>query len=184
MFTQDQVNHFQAEAKRGALNNFFTKELGLEKPPTADELKSMLAAADEHRKQQEGQKGDVERLTGQLATATAQAEKVPGLEQQLQRAQIAADAGLKSRYWKYIEGDDTEAITASVQAVLADVGGGGDGSGSEGEGEGEGKQQQQSGTGTGLTPNPQQGSGGGAPPKKASMSAGAAAYKAKHGEKE
>lgn len=186
MFTQDQVNHFTAEAKRGALNNFF-KELGLDKPPTADELKGVLSAADEHRKQQDGQKGDVERLTAELATANAEAQKVPGLEQQLQRAQIASDAGLKPRYWKYVEGDDDEAIKASVQTVLADVPGGPPaGEGAEGEGTGDAgeQQQQQSGTGTGLTPNPQQGAGGGGKPKKATMQAGAEAYKAKHGEKE
>lgn len=185
MFTQDQVNHFNKQAKQGALNSFFA-ELGLDKPPTADELKTILAAAAEHDKQQQGQKGDVERLTAELATKTAEAEKVPGLEQQLQRAQIANDAGLKSRYWKYLEGEDEEAIKASVQTVLADVPGGQPaGEGAEGEGaDGGGQQQEQSGTGTGLTPNPQQGAGGGGKPKKASMSAGAEAYKAKHGEKE
>lgn len=184
MFTQEQVNHFNAEAKRGAVANYF-KELGLDKPPTGDELSAALTAAAEYKKLQDGEKTEVQRLTGELSTVKAEAEKVPGLETQLLRARLAGDAGLKSRYWKYVEGDDEESITASVQATLADVGNGGSGSG-EGEGtpppDPEKAPPAKKGTGA-LAPNPQQGTSGGGTPKT-SMQAGRDAYKAKHGEKE
>lgn len=175
MFTQEQVNHFAAEAKRGALNTFF-KDLGFDKPPTGDELKNTLSAAAEYSKLQDGQKGDVERLTTDLAAKTAEADRVPGLQSELLRARLAGDAGLKSRYWRYVEGDDEAAINASIREVLADVPGGG------GEGESsETSDQPPAKTGTGkLEPNPQQGTAGGGKPKP-SMQAGRDAYKARIG---
>jgi hypothetical protein len=182
MFTQEQVNHFNAEAKRTAVTNYF-KELGLDKPPTGEELSQTIQAATEYQKLKDGEKTEVQRLNGELATKAAEAEKVPTLEAQLLRARLAGDAGLKSRYWKYVEGDDEEAIKASIAETLQDIRGGGDGSGDEGE-PGEQEQEQRAPakkTGTGrLDPTPQQGAGGGSPPKP-SMQAGADAYKAKRG---
>jgi hypothetical protein len=35
---------------------------------------------------------------------------VPALEADLLRARIAADAGLKSKYWKYVDGKTEEEI--------------------------------------------------------------------------
>lgn len=185
MFTQEQVNHFNAEAKRTAVNSYF-KELGLDKPPTGEELSAALTAASEYQKLKNGEKGDVERLTGELATKTAEAEKVPGLETQLLRARLANDAGLKSRYWKYVEGDDEATINASVQDVLGDIKGGGDGSSDGNDADGGDGEQQPAKKGTGArppAPNTQQGSGSGGKPKT-TMSAGREAYKAKHGDKE
>ena len=184
MFTQEQVNHFNAQAKREAVGSYF-KELGLDKAPTGDELSAALTDASEYRKLKNGEKGDVERLTGELATVKAEAEKVPSLQTQLLRARLAGDAGLKSRYWKYVEGDDEEAIKASIQETLGDIRGGGDGSGEEEESD-EQEQQPPVKKGTGGTPpapNPQQGAGGGGKPKP-SMTAGREAYNAKHGKKE
>lgn len=185
LFTQEQANGFAAEAKRNAVNSYF-KELGFDKPPTGDELKNTLTAASEYQKLQNGQKSDVERLTGELATAKSEAEKVPSLQTQLLRARLAGDSGLKSRYWKYVEGDDEDSIKASVQETLADIRGGDEGSGEGGEPQPDQQQEQQppakKGTGS-LAPNPQQGAGGGQPPKP-SMQSGAAAYKAKRGDKE
>ena len=168
LFTQDQVNHFNAQARRGALESFFKQELGLDKIPNADELKQTFANAGEFAKIQDGQKNDVERLTGQLGEANKKAERVPVLEGELLRAQIAADAGLKSRYWKYVEGKTEDEIKASVKAVLDDVG--------------SGEQNPEQGQGSGgrpPEPNPQQGRGGGQSPAK-SMAAGAARYAEKH----
>lgn len=177
LFTQAQVNSIAAAEKRGAIASFF-KELGFDTPPSGDELKAAITAAS-------SQKGDVERLTGERDTAKAEAEKVPGLEAQLLRARLAGDAGLKSRYWKYIEGDDEESIKASIAETLADVRGGGSGDG-EGAPQGEPEPQQQSRSGTGArppAPNQQQGTSGGGKPKS-TMQAGREAYLAKHGKKE
>lgn len=182
LFTQAQVNSIAAAEKRGAISSYF-KELGFDAPPSGDELKAAITAAS-------SQKGDVERLTGERDTARAEAEKVPGLETSLLRARLAGDAGLKSRYWKYIEGDDEDSIKASIQEVLGDVrgGGSGDGSGDDGGNGGEQgqEQQRQSRQGTGArppAPNQQQGSNSGGKPKT-SMQAGREAYLAKHGKKE
>lgn len=167
LFTQDQVNHFNAQARRGALESFFKQELGLDNIPSADDLKQTFASAGEFAKLQDGQKNDVERLTGQLSEANKKAERVPMLEGELLRAQIAADAGLKSRYWKYVEGKTEDEIKDSVKAVLQDVGG---------------EQNPEQGQGSGgrpPEPNPQQGRGGGQSPTK-SMAAGAARYAEKH----
>jgi len=185
LFTQQQLDHTAAQARRGALESFF-KSVGIDKIPSAEEAQQIFSAAAEYQKQQAGQKGDVERLTGELATANEKAAKVPELELALRRAQLAGDAGLKSRYHKYVEGDDDDAIKASIEETLADVGGGGNGSGDGGETPPEDEQKPPAKKGTGGTPpapNPQQGAGGGGKPKT-SMSAGRDAYKAKHGEKE
>ena len=172
LFTQDQVNHFNAEAKRGALSGYF-KELGFDAPPSPEELKAKLGEANEYVKLKDGQKGDIERLTDQLTAKTAEAEQVPTLKGQLLQAQIAADAGLKSKYWKYVEGSTAEEIEASVKSILEDIGVG------TGEGSKDESEPPQDGAKRGLTPNPQQGAGGGRPPAK-SMQSGAEAYKAKH----
>lgn len=184
LFTQEQMNHHIANAKRGAVDTFFKEHVGLDKPLTGDELKASLAAAAEHAKLQNGQKSDVERLTTDLAAKSAEADKVPGLEAAKRRAELAGDAGLKSRYHKYVEGATDEEIQASINLVLADVGGGGSGGGEGGEGEppaGTPEQQPPARTGTGaLAPNLQQGAGGGGKPKS-TMSAGRDAYKSKRG---
>jgi hypothetical protein len=188
LFTQEQVNAIAANTRREALTTYF-KDLGLNAAPEPNQLKDVLDKATKFDQIQQGQKGDVERLTTELATEREKAGKVPTLEAELHRARLAADAGLKPRYWKYVEGDNDDAIKASIQEVLTDVRGGGEGGGTgEGEPGDEGgdtggqEQQQQQRRGTGaspLTPNPQQGAGGGGRPAK-SMSAGADAYKAKH----
>lgn|SRR6478752_8185473 len=182
MFTQDQVNHFAAQAKRGALESFF-KDLGLDKVPSAEELAGALNAAGEYSKIKAGEKTEVQRLTEELATAKSEAEKVPGLQAQLARAGVAADAGLKSRFWKFIEGDDAESIKASVEETRQELGlAEPSADGAEGGTGGAGKPPQQS---AGLTPNPQQGTGGGnGRPASSSLEAGASAYAAKHGKKE
>lgn len=168
LFTQEQVNHFNAEAKRGALNGFF-KDLGFDAPPNVDELKSVLVKAGEFDKLQEGQKSDVERLTGELSEASKKAEQVTVLQSQLEQARIAAELGLKPRYWKYIEGGTEEEIKTSVEDILKDVRG--DSS--------DISDQQGSGTNRSLEPNPQQGRKPGSPPAR-SLTAGAEAYRAKH----
>lgn len=187
LFTKDQVDHTAAQARRGALGDFFSK-LGLKEVPSEDQLKGIFEAAAEHEKTKQGQKTDVERLTGELATANEKVASIPALEAAKRRAELAGDAGLKSRYHKYVEGTTDEEIQESIKIVLADVGGGGTGAGQGGEENppGDGEQQQQQGTGAtgGLTPNPQQGTpGAGSGQKKASMASGAEAYKARHGDK-
>lgn len=169
LFTQDQVNHFNAEARRGALNGFF-KELGFDAPPSADVLKATLSKASEFDKLQEGQKSDVERLTGELSEVQKKAEHVSVLEAQLSQARIAADLGLKPRYWKYVEGSTDEEIKSSVESILRDV---------RGDVSEDATQQTGSGTTRRLEPNPQQGRSAGTPPAR-SLTAGADAYKAKH----
>lgn len=186
VFTQAQVNHFVAEGKRGALDGFFKGELGLERVPTTEEFKGILGAATEHQKLKDGEKGDVERLTTELTTVKEQAAKLPTMEAQLLRARLAGDAGLKSRYWKYVEGDDEESIKASITETLADIRGGGDGEGEDGDDDTDDvddTQQQRQGTGF-LKPNPQQGAGGGKGKPKTTLAAGREAYEAKHGKKE
>lgn len=184
LFTQQQLDHTAAQARRGALESFF-KSVGIDKVPNAEEAQQIFTAAAEHQKQQAGQKTDVERLTNELAAEKEKSAKVPGLESALRRAQLAGDAGLKSRYHKYLEGDDDEAIKASIEETLADVSPGGGGSDEGGEEPPAGEPQQQPAKkGTGATPpapNPQQGAGGGGKPKT-NMAAGRDAYKAKHGD--
>lgn len=189
LFTQEQVNAIAANTRREALQGYF-KDLGLNATPSQDQLKQVLTDAQEYQRIKQGEKGDVERLTSELAAEKEKSARVSELELQLNRAKLAADAGLKSRYWKYLEGDNDDAIKASVQETLGDIRGGGDGSGDGDDGgaggdpqENQGQQpQQRRGTGASpLTPNPQQGAGGGAPTGK-SMASGMAAYKAKHGQ--
>jgi hypothetical protein len=168
LFTQEQVNHFNAEAKRGAIAAYF-KELGFDTVPNQDDLKGAFSKAGEFDKLQDGQKTDVERLTSQLGEVQKSAAEIPALRQEILRSQIAADAGLKSRYWKYVEGDTPEEITASVKAVLEDVG-------RPAEGDGSPPPEPQ---GRPPAPNPQQGHGGGQPPKK-TLQAGRDAYNEKH----
>lgn len=198
LFTQEQVNHFNREARTSALASFF-KSLGMDTVPSEDEMKGMLTAASEYQKQQAGKKDDVQRLSDELAAEKQISAKVPGLEQQIQKAKVAAEAGLKPRYWKYIEGDDDEAIKASVQETLGDISGGGNGSGDGSTGAtgsdgatgatgatgttGGATGQQRQGTG-GLTPNLQQGAGSGSNTPTSTLDAGREAYLAKHGKKE
>lgn len=165
LFTQDQVNHFNAEARRNALNGFF-KELGFDAPPTAENLKATLTKAGEFDKLQEGQKSDVERLTGELSEVQKKAEQVGILETQLTQARIAADLGLKPRYWKYVEGKTEEEIRTSVEDILRDV-------------NSDSQVQQGSTVNRRLEPNPQQGRAAGNAPAS-SLNAGADAYRAKH----
>lgn len=172
LFTQEQVNHFNAEAKRGALGNFF-KDLGFDSPPNADDLKSALTKASEFDKLQEGQKSDVERLTGELKEVSQKAEQLSVLESQLTQARVAAELGLKPRYWKYIEGATEEEIKTSVQDILKDV------RGEAAQDEPESQEKQGSSVNRRLEPNPQQGRAAGSPPSR-TLSAGAEAYKAKH----
>lgn len=167
LFTQDQVNHFNAEARRGALNSFF-KELGFDAPPSADELKATLSKAGEFDKLQDGQKSDVERLTGELSEAQKRAENVAVLETQLSQARIAAELGLKPRYWKYVEGKTEEEIKASVEDILRDV----NANDSQAQTQGSTANRR-------LEPNPQQGRATGTAPAS-TLSAGAEAYRAKH----
>lgn len=166
-FTQDQVNHFTTEARRRALGGFF-KEVGLDKALTPDEMKALIAKGGKFDEQQQGQQGDVERLTGQLGEANKKADRVPVLEIQYRRAEIAADMGLRPNLWKFVEGDGDDDIKTSVQEILDEFKPGGSG--------GDDGQQQRSG----LRPNFQQGSGGGARPPKPTMAMGAEAFKAKH----
>lgn len=175
LFTQEQVNHFNAEAKRGAVNSYF-KELGFDKPPTGEELNAAIEAATEYQRLKDGEKTEVQRLTGEIGTLKTEAEKVPGLEAAKRRAELAGDAGLKSRYHRYVEGTTDEEITASIQEVLADIRGGGSGEGQQPQPE---QQPAKKGTGR-LEPAPQQGMASGTPPKP-SMQAGRDAYKAKTG---
>lgn len=174
-FTQDQVNHFTAEAKRGAVTGLF-KEIGLEKPLTPEELKQTIEHATEYQKLQQGQQTELQQAQTRLGEVSKTAEKVPTLEARIHMQELAGDAGLKPRYWKYVEGDDDDAIKASIAAIKADLGIGGDGSGDTEDG----TQQQQASGGSTLAPNPQQGTGGGGKPPTKSLSAGADAYKAKH----
>jgi hypothetical protein len=183
LFTQEQLNSVAAQSKREAVTKYF-KELGFDAVPTADDLKGTLSKASEFDKLQDGQKNEVQRLTEQLSSEKEKSAKVPTLELELQRAKIAADAGLKSKYWKYIEGDTPEDIAASVKDTLADFNQGGTQGNDGDQGGGQGGEGSESG-GSGMQPNPQQGAGsGGGTAKKSTLSAGAEAYKAKHGKKE
>ena len=175
LFTQDQVNHFVAQGKRGATTSYF-KDLGFEAPPSADEMKATLEAAAEYRKLQEGQKSDNDRLTGELASEREKSAKIPGLETQLLRQRLAGDALLPTRFWKFVEGKTDDEITESIKGLkqelnLPDGGDGGDG----GEPP---SQPQRQGTGA-LQPNPQQGSATGRAPAK-TMATGREAYEKKH----
>ena len=179
LFTQDQVNNIAAREKRGALSGFF-KELGFEDVPDAETIKNTFQAAGEYKKQQDGQKGDVERLNGELSAAQQKAARIPELETTINRQRIAADEKLPTRFWKYVEGKSDDEIKDSIKGIKEELGL--DAEGNEG-GQSQGGQQQQPPSGTGSrppNPNPQQGSsnGGGAPGK--TLSAGREAYEKKH----
>lgn len=171
LFTQEQVNAIGANERRGAVEKFF-KDLGLEPPKSADEVKTTFTNAAEFKKIQDGQLSELERTKGELGTVQAEAAKVPELSTVIERQRIAADMGLKSRYWKFVEGKTEDEIKASVTATLEDLGidvEGGDGD------------QGDQGNGERRPPKPvkQQGHGGGNPPAK-SMKAGAEAYADRH----
>lgn len=187
LFTQDQVNHYQAQAKRGALGSFF-KELGFDEVPDAETIKNTFDAAGKFKEQQDGQKGDVERLNGELASEREKAAEVPTLKVQLLRQEIAGTENLPVRFWKFVEGKTDDEIKESINGLKKDLnleaGEGGSGAAGEG-GQGGSGQQQQAGTGARPpAPNPQQGqnNGGGTPSK--TLAAGADAYAKKHAKKE
>jgi hypothetical protein len=174
LFTQDQLNSIAAKEKRGAIAGFF-KELGFDEVPDAEAVKQTFAAAEEHKKLKDGEKGDVERLNGELNSAREKAAKVPELETVINRQRIAADEKVPSRFWKYIEGKSDDEIKESIKGLKEELGLTDDGN-VDG-------QQQNPPAGTGArppAPNQQQGStsGGGAPGK--TLSAGREAYEAKH----
>lgn len=182
LFTQEQVNSIAAREKRSALGAYF-KELGFESIPDADTVKETFTAAGEYKKLKDGEKGDVERLNGELNTVRQTAAEVPSLKTTILQQQIAGDAGLPTRFWRFVEGKTEDEIKESIKGLkqelkLEDGGDGSDG----GDG---GNQQQQQGTGARPpNPNPQQGrtSGGGTPGK--TLASGAEAYAKKHGKKE
>lgn len=184
LFTQEQANAFAAQAKRGAVASYF-KELGFDKVPTNDELSKVFKDAGELAKLQQGQQGDVERLTNELNESKGYKERADSLEVTVNRQRIAADLQLPTRFWKFIDGTTDDEITESVKGLKKDLNlpdgdagnGGGDGNQNQGGGNAGGQGQR-------MDPNPQQGSSnGGAPPAK-TMAQGAEAYKARHGIKE
>lgn len=179
MFTQEQVNHFTAEAKRGAVGTFFKEQVGLEAPLAPETLKETLTKATEYDKLQQGQKTELQQANDQVAKLTTTAERVPVLETTILQQKIAADEGLKSRYWKFVEGKTEDEIKASVKEILADFGPKTPEEGDEGGKAPEGQQ----GGGKRPDPNEQQGTGGSGGAPKATMSKGQDAYAARHGKK-
>lgn len=176
LFTQDQVNRIAADEKRGALRGFF-KELGFEDVPDADTLKETFTAAGEFKKIKDGEKGDVERLNGEIAAEKQKSARIPELEATITRQKIAAEEKLPTRLWKFIEGKTDDEIKESIKGLKEDLGL------TEDDGDGQGNQQQRQVSGTGArppAPNPQQGrtNGGGGPSK--TLSAGREAYEKKH----
>lgn len=183
-FTQAQVNKIAAREKRGALGAFF-KELGLDTPPDVETLKATFDAAAEHKKLKDGEKGDVERLGGQLASEKEKSAKIPTLETTILRQQIAGTEQLPPRFWRYVEGKTDDEIKESIKELKTELNLTTDDGGDGGDG-GQGNGQQQV-TGTGAhppEPNQQQGrnNGGGTPTK--TLAAGREAYAAKHPKKE
>lgn len=177
LFTQEQVNSFNAQAKRAALGNFF-KELGFEEVPDAETIKTTFQTAAEHKKLKDGEKGDVERLNTELSTAKEKLAKVPTLETTILQQQLAGTEGLPVRFWKFVEGKTEDEIKESIEGLKKDLNLTEDGN----DDGGSGRQQQQT-VGTGArppAPNQQQGrtGSGGAPGK--TLSAGREAYEAKH----
>lgn len=182
LFTQEQVNHFANQAKRGALDGFF-KELGFDSVPDEQTIKQTFEHAGEYKKQQEGQKGDVERLGTELAAEKEKSSKVPTLETTILQQRIAGEQKLPVRFWKFVEGKTDDEIKESIEGLKKDLNletdDGGDGN------QGNGQQQQASGTGARPpAANQQQGrtSGGGSPAK--TLTSGREAYEAKHKKKE
>ncbi len=176
LFTQDQVNAFNAATKRGAVSNFF-KELGFDSVPDAEAVKAAFDDAGALKKLKDGEKGDVERLNTELSAAQKTAGEVPELKATIERQRIAADEGLPSRFWKYVEGKTEDEIKESITGLKTELGI---------TTESGGQQQQGTPTGTGARPplpNPQQGSSGGGSGPGKTLSAGREAYEAKHGKK-
>ena len=181
LFTQDAVNSIAARERKGALQGFF-KELGFEQVPDANTLKETLTKATEFDKQQEGQKGDVQRLTDQLNAEKQKSAEVPTLKTTILQQRIAADEKLPTRFWKYVEGSTDDEIKESIKGIKAELG-----LADDGDGDGGNQQHQQQGQQQGArppAPNQQQGrtSGGGSPAK--TLSSGAEAYARKHAKKE
>lgn len=187
LFTQDAVNSIAAREKRAAVGNFF-KELGFDSVPDAETVKNTFAAAAEHKKLKDGEKGDVERIGTELAAEREKSAKVPGLETTILQQRIAGEQKLPVKFWKFVEGKTDDEIKESITELKQELGLDGDDDNDDGDGDGQqqGRQERQP-EGTGARPpkaNQQQGrtSGGGSPTK--TLSAGAEAYKAKHGKKE
>lgn len=186
LFTQEQVNSIAAREKRGALGSFF-KELGFDSIPDEETIKQTFTAAGEFKKQQDGQKGDVERLGTELATEKEKSAKVPALETTILRQRIAGEQKLPVRFWRYVEGKTDDEIKESIKELKAELNlASDDGNDGDGKDQGNGQQQQQA-SGTGARPpaaNQQQGrtSGGGSPAK--TLTSGREAYEAKHKKKE
>lgn len=171
MFTQEQVNSFAAQEKRGAVGSFF-KELGFDTVPSKEELTAAIQA-------QRSQQGDVQRLTGELEAAKGFKTQAETLQQTVLRQQIAGDLSLPPRFWKFVDGATEDEIKASVQGLFKDLN-------LTPPGEGTGQQppqQDQPGAPRPPAPAPQQGTGTGTPPPAKTMESGAAAYHAKHGNK-
>lgn len=182
LFTQEQVNSIAAREKRGALGSFF-KELGFDSVPDANTVKSVFDQAGEYKKLQDGQKGDLERLTGELNSTKETAAKVPTLETTILQQQIAGAEKLPVKFWKFVEGSTEDEIKDSIKELKQELDLD-DGDGDEGD-DGNQERQQQQGTGARPPkPNQQQGrtSGGGSPGK--TLTSGADAYAKKHGKKE
>ncbi|AEJ95320.1 scaffolding protein [Mycobacterium phage LittleLaf] len=177
LFTQDQVNAIAAKEKRGALNSFF-KELGFDQVPDEQSLKEIFNSAAELKKIKDGQKGDVERLQGEVADLTKKVAEVPELKTTILRQQLAAEGKLPVKFWKFVEGSDEDAIKDSIKELKEELGLDEDGADNAGGG--------RVPTGTGARPPApvqQQGrtNGSGAPSK--TLAAGRAAYEEKHGKK-
>lgn len=183
LFTQEQVNTIAAREKRGAVGTYF-KELGFDTVPDAETIKQTFQHAGEYKKQQDGQKGDVERLGSELSAEKEKSAKVPTLETTILRQQIAGAEQLPVRFWKFVEGKTDDEIKESVEGLKKDLNLEPDDGNGDGEGQGNGQQQQATGTGARPpNPNQQQGrtNGGGSP--ATTLTAGRAAYEAKHGKK-
>ena len=175
LFTQDHVNHFTAEAKRGALGGYF-KDLGFDSPPTAEELKAQLTYASEYQKLKEGQKGDIERLTGELTSVKEAAARIPELETIVNRQRIAAELALPTKVWNFIEGKTDDEIKESVKGIRTILGMSEEPeAASEDSGSQDGKPRP-------PRPAPGQGGGPGGKPKS-TMSSGFDLYKSKHPDK-
>jgi hypothetical protein len=176
LFTQDQVNQFNAAAKRGAVGSFL-KDLGLDPNTPQEDLQAALKDAEEYKKLQAGQQSEVQQLTNKLTEATSKADQVPELQAVIERQKIAAKEKLPIEMWEFVRGKTEEEITDSVKTLKGVLGK------TEDDGEdNDDQQKQQPRPGTGgrpPEPNPQQGRGGGRPPGK-TLSAGADAYRAKH----
>lgn len=173
LFTQEQLNHIAAQEKRGAVNGFF-KELGLDAPPSKEDLAKALKDAEEFQKLQAGQQSEVQQLTTKLSEATGKAEQIPELQAVIERQKIAAKEKLPIEMWEFVKGKTEQEIADSVKTLKGVLG--------KTEDDGEDQDDQQPRPGTGgrpPEPNPQQGRGGGKPPGK-TLSAGADAYRAKH----